>query len=216
MQIKNDLVGLSPFWLIGLALVLTFLLAIGVPLIAGPIDSKTWLTFGGSLISGACAIIAVVVATRNVNRQLRINLISREEERIERQLPRLRELQLFFSTLQSLAASGHPDTVLSQIEREYGLGPGIRTADKLVPLLPLSDQQDRNLAIYHVDRLRITCSRLISASQNKRAEAGSLEKLFEYLCHAIARDETAVGSKIFAYEGRLSVFRRELEAHFAD
>lgn len=210
---KNNLVGLSPLWLIGLALSLTFLLVVGIPMLAGPIDARTWFGFGGSLIGGVCTIVAIIVATRNVNRQLRVSLVGREEERLERELPQLRELHFFLGNLLTLAASGHADTILGQIEREYRLGPGIRTEDRLSGILPLANQQDRANAIYHVDMLRAICVRLIAAAKYKSDNA-SAEKLLDYVRDAIARDEIRAANKIAAYESRLSIFRRELEAYF--
>jgi hypothetical protein len=72
---KNNLSGLSPLWLISLALILGVLLLIAIPLIVSvnTINSTAWIGFSGSAIGGAVAIAAVVVATLNVRRQLRIN-----------------------------------------------------------------------------------------------------------------------------------------------
>ena len=82
--------GLSPIWLIGLALVLGTTITVLVPVTFSGGDRLTpasWMGFVGSVLGGSITVLGLFIATRNVNRQLRINLISREEERIEEQLP---------------------------------------------------------------------------------------------------------------------------------
>ena len=91
---KNDnLPGLSPLWLISLAMALGVFLSVAIPLIVSvnTINSTAWIGFCGSILGGAIALIAVVVTTRNVRRQLRVNLLSREEDRMEEELPGLRQ-----------------------------------------------------------------------------------------------------------------------------
>jgi len=77
----NNLPGLSPIWLIGLALVLGTTITVLVPVTFPGGDKLTpasWLGFAGSVLGGSITMLGLFIATRNVNRQLRINLISRE------------------------------------------------------------------------------------------------------------------------------------------
>lgn len=68
--------------------------------IAPPITAEPWLktyqALLAALIGIAGAAAGLAIATRNVLRQMRINLISREEDRIERILPGLREFTFEF------------------------------------------------------------------------------------------------------------------------
>ena len=95
MSRDSNLPGLSPLWLIGLALVPGTLIAVLVPVTVAkgePIAIGSWLGFIGSVLGGL-TIIGFFLASANIRRQLRVNLISREEERIERQLPGLIEIR---------------------------------------------------------------------------------------------------------------------------
>jgi hypothetical protein len=96
MSRDSNLPGLSPLWLIGLALVLGTLIAVFVPITVAkgePIAIGSWLGFIGSVLGGCLTIIGFFLASANIRRQLRVNLISREEERIERQLPGLIQIR---------------------------------------------------------------------------------------------------------------------------
>jgi hypothetical protein len=70
---KND--NLRGQWLMSLAMILGGFLSLAIPLIVSvnAINSTAWIGFGGSILGGAIALIAVVVPTRNVRRQLRVN-----------------------------------------------------------------------------------------------------------------------------------------------
>src|SRR5258708_16052767 len=91
---SRDISGLSPLWLMSLAMVLAIFLLTAIPLLisSNSIDSSAWLGYTGYLISASIAAAGILVASTNVRSQLRVNLFSREEERIERQLPGLREI----------------------------------------------------------------------------------------------------------------------------
>ncbi len=75
------------------ALMLTAVLTVWLGLWGPPDVSsiREYQTLFSAAVAGAGIAIAAYVAVRNVNRQLRTNVVSREEERIERVLPGLRE-----------------------------------------------------------------------------------------------------------------------------
>src|SRR5262249_37185514 len=74
----------------------------------------TFVAFGG-------VIMGFEVATRNVLRQMRVNLISREEDRIEAMLPGLHDAQIFLSDLgHELALAGQPHARNVLSERGFG------------------------------------------------------------------------------------------------
>jgi hypothetical protein len=94
---RNNLPGLSPLWLISLALVLGIFVSVMIPLVVSvdAINSTAWIGFCGSFIGAAIAVAALLVATRNVRHQMRINVFSREEQRIEDEMPGLSEASDF-------------------------------------------------------------------------------------------------------------------------
>jgi hypothetical protein len=125
---KNDnLPGLSPLWLMSLAMAFGVLLSVAIPLVvsANAINSTAWIGFCGSILGGAIALFAVVVATRNVRRQLRVNLLSREEDRMETELPGLKQVFEFldYCCTQFLP---DPDHILYALQRR-----GIEVDDRL-------------------------------------------------------------------------------------
>jgi hypothetical protein len=125
---KNDnLPGLSPLWLMSLAMALGVFLSVAIPLIvsANAINSTAWIGFCGSILGGAIALIAVVVATRNVRRQLRVNLLSREEDRMERELPGLKQAFEFLEYCRTQFLPD-PDHILHALQRR-----GIEVDDQL-------------------------------------------------------------------------------------
>jgi hypothetical protein len=54
-------------------------------------DLKQWQPLVGAMVAAIGIIVAAMIAVINVNRQIRINILSREEDRIERNLPGLRD-----------------------------------------------------------------------------------------------------------------------------
>jgi hypothetical protein len=90
---KDNLPGLSPLWLILLATLLgAFLpIMIAATMSADAIKPADWLGFSGSILTTGVAAAAIYYAWKGIIRQLRIGLISREEDRIERDLPGLRD-----------------------------------------------------------------------------------------------------------------------------
>ena len=69
-------------------------LLIAVPTIiaAESVRASDWIGFAGNVLAAGMTIIAAAVAYSAVQRQVRIGLLGREEERIENALPGLREI----------------------------------------------------------------------------------------------------------------------------
>lgn len=79
------------------ALMLTMMIAVGLG-ICGPLDLsriEKWQTLTGSILAICGVVLTAVIAVGNVKRQIRVNVLSREEDRIERSLPGLREAEYF-------------------------------------------------------------------------------------------------------------------------
>jgi hypothetical protein len=70
---ENDGLGLSPLWLISLALVFGIFLATALPLVVLTKDvvSSDWLGFSGAIIGAACAIFAGWLAYSAVQVQIK-------------------------------------------------------------------------------------------------------------------------------------------------
>lgn len=90
----KSLPGLSPIWLISLAMVCGIFLLISIPLLiaANAVHISDWIGFAGNVVGASMTIVAAAVAYIAVQRQVGIGLISREEERIEARLPGLRQI----------------------------------------------------------------------------------------------------------------------------
>jgi hypothetical protein len=115
---NDNLPGLSSLWLMSLAMALGVIISIAVPLIvsANAVNSTAWIGFCGSILGGAITLIGLVVATRNVNRQLQVNLLIREETRMEEELPGLKQAFEFLDYCRSEFLPD-PDHILHALER---------------------------------------------------------------------------------------------------
>jgi hypothetical protein len=84
---KNNLPGLSPLWLISLAMVLGVLILMAVPLILSreAIHSSDWIGFAGSIFVGGIALLAAIIAWRAVQSQISVqNRIAEIQSAIQR------------------------------------------------------------------------------------------------------------------------------------
>src|SRR6266851_7249999 len=72
---RDNLRGLSPLWLISLAMVLGTAIVVLIPasIASGdPIKSSDWIGFAGAVVAGTMTIIAAVVAWFAVQKQIAI------------------------------------------------------------------------------------------------------------------------------------------------
>jgi hypothetical protein len=84
---KNNLPGLSPLWLISLAMVLGVLILTAVPLILSKeaIHPSDWIGFAGSVLVGGIALLAAIIAWRAVQSQISVqNRIAEIQSAIQR------------------------------------------------------------------------------------------------------------------------------------
>jgi hypothetical protein len=122
---RNDLPGLSPLWLILLATALAIFLPMSLAFIyaSEPIRASDWIGFAGSTLTAGVACAAIHYAWRGITRQSRLDLISREEDRIEREIPGLIDAGMLTSALYSSLANlqatkGFPEMVTHILEME--------------------------------------------------------------------------------------------------
>ena len=92
---KPQLPGLPTMVVLMLTAILTVWLGIWGPLDLSRLEK--WQTLTGSILAIGGVVLTAIVAVRNVRRQIRVNILSREEDRIERLLPGLREAVDFAS-----------------------------------------------------------------------------------------------------------------------
>jgi hypothetical protein len=95
-SMKNDnLPGLSPLWLISLAMALGTLIVVLIPISVATsenIKSSDWIGFAGSVIAGAIALLAAILAWFAVRRQIAAG--EDAEIRVAQRLAEQRETEL--------------------------------------------------------------------------------------------------------------------------
>jgi hypothetical protein len=98
---RDNLPGLTPLWLILLAVTLVLFISIMTPAVMSPeaIKASDWIGFAGSALAAGVAALAIYYAWRGIMRQMRVSLISREEDRVEAELPGLRATEHKLSTM---------------------------------------------------------------------------------------------------------------------
>jgi hypothetical protein len=138
--------------------------------IFGPLDLtglKNWQT----LISAIVAAAGIAAAAYNVSRQIRINILVREEDRIEKQLPGLRNAVNF---LRSFVTSFRQITAFYRMTSEFarhGFGTAGSTFEKdIEKALPLTDDATRSTAL-------CLLMQAYSAASSAQGSRGLIEQL---------------------------------------
>jgi hypothetical protein len=239
---KNNLPGLSPLWLIALALALGIFVLTSIPLLVSVnvINSTAWIGFSGSVIGGAIAIVAVVVATLNVRRQLRVNLLSREEERMEAALPGLREVAAYLEWIRpELIGARHIVEVLTTTNGspssktiEQNIRGQLPNADETsaIQLIILLESianhatevswSEKRLATANnkigLDGLRGEEVKAYTSSELKNMTTGHnlRESVLQTSIYNLEQFEKTIVTKIALFEERLPRFRKEMENYF--
>ena len=107
------------------ALMLSVLIAVWLGLF-GPLNLaaiEKWQTLVSASVAAMGIAVAALIAVRNVSRQIRINILLREEDRIEKHLPGLRDASLYLARLsakcdcEQSAGGGDPSSRSRQARR---------------------------------------------------------------------------------------------------
>lgn len=162
---------------VGILLILTMIFWLGLD---GPVTLngvQGWQTLIGAVITA----LGLVVASWNVNRQMRLSAQGREQDRIEREIPGLRAALNSLSRFATLKAPVTPEAVLD-LFTDVGLNlesdpDFVMSFDKLLPTTPDGIKRDVGQALI---RLRVYARnlRLLNGavgrleSRMKLAEAG--------------------------------------------
>jgi hypothetical protein len=217
--------------------------------LAPPTPDEPWLKTYGTLVSAAFglagAAMGISYATRNLLRQMRVNLISREEDRIDKVLPGLRDAEYFVrDLLMDLALYGNDNaaSVLhdrdiseiaqvrenlpkrlercdpSTIQTIVGAIEGLIRAGSQYKLVMLrAEAADTWLALNpkRDDEPKVNTRK--RAQMEKNSTAGlEADLIIEGAVEAVRRVHEELSSRIEVSVARLPAFRKELERFFAE
>lgn len=91
---KDNLTGLSPLWLMSLAMVLGTMIVVAIPIaISGgeTIKASDWIGFAGNVVAGVMTLIAAIVAWFAVQQQIAAQTNAIEQELKEARAERIRK-----------------------------------------------------------------------------------------------------------------------------
>lgn len=238
---KNNLPGLTPLWIVLLATVLGVFLPIATVGRTDSIKASDWIGFAGSVLTAGVAAAAIYYAWRGIVRNLRVTLISREEDRMEAALPGLRDVVNLADQLSSDLADGSPEKILRALDEKSVYTVGGRTISKSIKSR-LSRTDDRTYRRFYGQFVALRkCAAEVKAAEMGLAEASKLRALnaggsYEEGCNdryeaalqvgalaqidlddALAEFSSLINQlnkQIALYERRLPIFRSEIEAYF--
>jgi hypothetical protein len=143
--------GFGAVGVFALAIAIAILLTIGTPLSTTKesIELKDWLGFAGNLLGAIGTLIAAFIAWRAVQRQvdiqrehLLIGVLTREEERIERELPSINSAINLMHQVQAILDNCESPALLYDALKEFGLYHHAPTVEvflmERIPALPAS------------------------------------------------------------------------------
>lgn len=213
--------------------------------ISGPIDAtkvEHWQTLIAAAVTAIGIIVAAYISVRNVTKQIRISILSREEDRIERELPGLREARYFCSGFLSYRVT-RTFHGLADAFRNDGFG-GSAPHKDIEIALPHTDQATRQLVQIRLNRcfrLGLAAESMMKTLISKRESIRfppewepdslrqvqdairELEKLFSGVAAEFEKSmndlENTVGDfdqKIALYEQRSARIRKEIAVYFSD
>lgn len=204
--------------------------------IAPPIESEPWLRSYGNVVSALVgfvgAVVGFTVATRNVLRQMRVNLMIREEDRIEGTLPGLIQAQRFVSQLGRQIVRV-PTGDIIDILKESDLADVDSASATVAKRLPLCDERTKLRVLDLVNMMRSSTTAYLSRERvleevksspeedlarierNEKALAENLERL-ERNKVSLWQYGEQLKMRIGLYNSLLPRFRNEIERYFAD
>jgi hypothetical protein len=98
---RDNLPGLTPLWIVGLASILSIFISIAIPAVFGKefLASPNWIGFAGSVLTVCATVTSIYFAYRGLTRQMRINVAFREEDRIEKRRAGVTDIENFIESL---------------------------------------------------------------------------------------------------------------------
>jgi hypothetical protein len=207
------------------ALMLSAMIAAWLGLL-GPINLaaiEKWQTLVSASVAAVGIAVAAFIAVRNVSRQIRINILLREEDRIERQLPGLQDafnwLTIFVfggETAAHFLAELFDNEEMTQAETVEKALPQTdkATRDRVLLLLHLTWRAAARIKRIEDDTLR--SREEFATIEQGRAVVKSLQETYEKAITSIAEEKNSLGEKISSLESRLTSIRSEIDAYFED
>lgn len=223
---NNNLPGLTPAWLITLATVLGVFITIAVPAILGSegIKASDWLGFAGNVLTAGVAAIAVYFGWRGITRQVRIGIVSREEERIERDLPGLRDLQSELGILRAIGSFRVTPAGVLRILKNLKYLDERSTIETIAVRVPRADDASRRTlaAIIQAIMTHAAVSKALSDDIDGATEqdkdmaqlAAEEDKMMKEHIAALEQFGEEVALRIAQAEARLPKFRSEIQSFF--
>jgi hypothetical protein len=215
---RNNLPGLSPLGLILLATVLGVFLPISTVAILGTdgIKASDWIGFSGSMLTAGIAVSAIYYAWHGIKGQLRAEFISREEDRIERELPGLREAEAFGKLLYMIISDdlGLPDFI--DKVRKHIFDAGFKNIStnftEIANRLPNTDIRTRSEYRNTVVLILLVCE-LAQRQAAKGADTESERAKIGGALDGLKTVNDNVSKRIVLLEERLPKIRTEIESH---
>jgi hypothetical protein len=222
---NDNLPGLTPVWLITLATALGILITIAVPAILGPdgIKASDWLGFAGNVLTAGVAAVAVYFAWKGIANQLRVSLMSREEDRMERELPGLREIAALLRPASVLCSMKPIPKSAIRVLKSLGL----QTTDgpilgKLEQKLPRADDGHRRPLAAILEQIALHAHTAITLEETLDAPVSEQERdlitqavaEMTDAIHELSSFKTLIDDKIATFERRLPQFKAELSRFF--
>ncbi len=219
--------GLASIGLICFALALGVAIATFTPfaIVTGePLKASDWLGFVGSLMTSAVAVGAVIFAYIGVTKQVKLALVSREEERIEMQLPGLSDVLIFVRSLK-LSKTSTPDEIISVLDR-FKVYPdntdGIHavriksnrrlTSASLAAHVSLADGKLRQTLFIYLQRLDMTAKNTLVSTTRAHDVANTM--LFESALSELLQFYERTDRQFELYKVRLASMRTIIEEYF--
>jgi hypothetical protein len=214
----------------------------------GPIDLsklEKWQTLIGAAVTALGVSVTGSIAIRNVSRQLRIGIVGREEDRIEKVLPGLRETVGYIQDLRKRMRTLSPHIVIATIHRFNNFDPKRDQLDvRLKNMIPSADAETRQrlllaleTILFHAERANADQDRFLTITnspqhrrelesdmigearqQAKAAQTGLNFKMLalDAAVKKLKGFESELLQKVDVFEVRGPRFRREIERYFDD
>jgi hypothetical protein len=220
----NNLPGLTPLWLILLATVLATLIPIAVPFVFGAdVKASDWTGFAGSVLTAGVAGIAIYYGWRGIVRQLRVSLMSREEDRMERELPGLQQVAALLGRANILCLMEPLPMTAIRVLKSLGL----QTSDgsvlnKLETKLPRASDADRRALTAILEKIDLSAINATSLQQSlepplSEDESQLMSRQMVDMTDAIrelASFKASIDEKIATFQRRIPQFKAELSRFF--
>jgi hypothetical protein len=203
---KPKLPGLPTFSALMLCVVLTAWLGIW-----GPIDLEKvwrWQTLIGAAFTG----LGILAASWNVTRQMGLTARSREEDRLEKEIPGLNAAFVFMSRLENMVGRVWPvETIIRILERNGQTSYGPKIIEDIERILPTTHDQVRREIAQLIMSLRTTIKMYDGAENFYKQSQADLQNANEFNLGFVAQAEATFASAELAFRSITAEYNRATE-----